>query len=109
MTQDFRTHKLWFFKNKGDLMGKDKCAIISGILYKCDPIGIRSETNTDEYDSEAAVIAAGLDACSSEDQLTELVFATFERYFSPLKIGTKEDYRTIAQEIRRRFSEKAAN
>jgi len=55
---------------------------ISEILYRYDLEGLASMGATDKtYDSEARMIAEGMDECEDEDELAELIASVFTDMF----------------------------
>lgn len=74
-------------------------AEISRILFACDPIGINFETNTDEYDAEAASIVPRLTRAATEAEAGEIVFSEFQRWFGVDTAGPRSRYERVSSEI----------
>jgi hypothetical protein len=71
----------------------------SAILVRHDPIGITFETNADEYESEARTILPRLADCESADDVQQVTYEEFVRWFDDSTVGPFETYQSIAQEI----------
>jgi len=72
---------------------------ISALLFRHDPIGIKFDDNTDEYDAEAGTILPRLRRDVSIEELTTIVHEEFVRWFDPEIAGPREKYSVIAAEI----------
>ena len=72
---------------------------VEAILFRHDPIGINFEDNTDEYSPEVSTILPRLKGCGSASAVLDVVYEEFERWFSDVGVGAKDDYRAIANEI----------
>ena len=74
-------------------------ASISEALFKADPVGINFKTNPDEYESEARTIIPRLGAAQSADDVQDIVYEEFCRWFDPITAGPKDNYAAVAAEI----------
>lgn len=76
---------------------------ISEILFRHDPIDINYDTNTDEYDPEAATIVMRLldIADLTSTRVLQVVHEEFVRWFSRETVGPVQDYEQIAAEVMR--------
>ena len=72
---------------------------MAALLYRHDPIGIRFENNTDEYESEARTILPRLRSCHSADDVLRVIHAEFVRWFDSDIAGPPERYEKIASEV----------
>jgi hypothetical protein len=72
---------------------------VSELLFRLDPIGINSETNTDEYEPETGTILPRLKQCSSVDDAQKMIHEEFVRWFDRGTAGPESSYFEIAQEI----------
>jgi hypothetical protein len=72
---------------------------VASLLFRCDPIGINFESNTDEYEPEVGTILPRLRSCRSADDVRRVVHEEFVRWFDPLIAGSEEQYSQIAMEI----------
>jgi hypothetical protein len=72
---------------------------ISDALFKADPIGINFDTNTDEYEPEAATIIPRLGSAKSEEDVQLIVYEEFCHWFSPVNVGPREKYASVSAEI----------
>lgn len=72
---------------------------VATLLFQKDPIGINFEENTDEYESEAETILPRLRTCKGPDDVLEVVYAEFVRWFDADTAGPRERYVEIASEI----------
>jgi hypothetical protein len=83
--------------------------LVAKILGRTDPMKIYfvEDDNKDEYDSEAAEIASGLQSCGSAADCLNLVYGVFSRKFHPVA-GAPERYVETADEVWRLRSSLAA-
>ena len=72
---------------------------LSEILFTQDPIGIRFETNTDEYEPEVDTILPRLRTCSDTAEVNRVVHEEFVRWFGTSEAGPSAKYQTIAKKI----------
>jgi hypothetical protein len=72
---------------------------IVALLFQHDPVGIKFESNTDEYEPEAEAILPRLNACQSVENVRQVVHEEFVRWFDPSTVGRVERYTQIAIEI----------
>jgi hypothetical protein len=72
---------------------------LAAILFRHDPVRINFEVNPKEYEIEVDTILPRLKACSSWQQVNEVVHEEFVRWFGPETAGPSERYQTIAEEI----------
>ena len=74
---------------------------ISALLFRHDPIDINYDSNTDEYDPEAATIVMRLLDVSqlTHNRVLEVVHEEFMRWFSLANAGPIESYEEIAREV----------
>ena len=80
-------------------MNKPKLEQIINILLKHDPIGIDYGLDQDEYKLEAETILDKLHGNLSKEEIQEIVFEQFVRWFSIETAGKKDRYRKIAEDI----------
>ncbi len=80
-------------------MNNDKLNKIIKILLKYDPIGINYGIDEKEYAPEAKAILEKLNVNLSKENIQEIVFEEFVRFFSPETAGGKDKYENIAKEI----------
>jgi hypothetical protein len=79
---------------------------ISSILFRLDPVGIAFENpHSDEYASEAAMIARFLPDAKDAEHLEKAVREVFLRQFGEPLPGPVTQYRDVALEIWRFTSE----
>ncbi len=79
---------------------------ITSILFRMDPVGIAVDNpHTDEYASEAAMIARFLPEAKDTEDLERAVREVFQRQFGEPVPGPTTQYREIALEIWRFTSE----
>lgn len=69
------------------------------LLYKHDPISLCDENNPDEYEAEARMIVEKLQDAKSEDDVTLIIWKTFQEMFSADIAGEKKRYEAIAKDI----------
>ena len=72
---------------------------VSALLFRCDPIGINFEDNTDEYDAEAGTILPRLRLCFSASDTLQVVHEEFVHWFGAETAGSTDRYRAVASEI----------
>jgi hypothetical protein len=72
---------------------------LAALLYRHDPIGINFEDNSDEYEPEAGTILPRLRSCHSADDVLQVVYAEFVRWFDSATAGPQEHYKEIASEV----------
>lgn len=74
---------------------------LRAVLIKEDPAGIYFPdlNNVDEYDSEIDVILEKLPNCQSEEDIKNLVWTTFVRFFGKNTAGDLEMYKSIAHKL----------
>ena len=72
---------------------------LAALLYRHDPIGINFEDNADEYELEARTILAKLRSCHSADDVLQVVYAEFVRWFDRGTAGPPEHYEKVASEV----------
>ena len=70
---------------------------LEGLLFRHDPIGINFGSNTDEYGPEVRTILPRLKLCKSIDEVQDVVYEEFVRWFGDA--GTRDKYQVIAAEI----------
>ena len=93
-------------KTKNDCLTsryKAECKIISKLLFEKDPVGINFEDNTDEYDSEAAMILGKLNTCKNVQDVKKLVYNVFMNHFDKETAGPIEIYTDLAEELYKMF------
>jgi hypothetical protein len=78
---------------------RDLVDVVSEMLFRADPIGIKFETNTDEYDAEAETIVIGLHLASGPKDVNTLAHETFVQWFDAETAGPPERYASAATEI----------
>lgn len=71
----------------------------SALLFRCDPIGINFEDNTDEYDPEVGTILPRLSSCHSPSEVRRVVYEEFRRWFGSETAGDEMSYNAIAEEL----------
>jgi hypothetical protein len=71
----------------------------SALLFRCDPIGINFEDNTDEYEPEIGTILPRLSGCHSPAEVRKVVFEEFRGWFGPESAGDEMSYNEIADEL----------
>lgn len=81
----------------------------SALLFRCDPIGINFEDNTDEYDPEVGTILPRLSGCHSPLEVRRVIFEEFCRWFGPETAGDEMSYDAIAEELWQLWSRNRAN
>ncbi|MBI3874868.1 MAG: hypothetical protein HY300_02665 [Verrucomicrobia bacterium] len=69
------------------------------LLFRHDPIGINSKTNTDEYEPEAGTILPRLRDCRSEADVCRVVHEEFVCWFDSRTAGPREHYAKIAADL----------
>jgi hypothetical protein len=73
---------------------------VAAILYRVDPIGIAFDNpHLDEYALEAGTILPRLRFCNSADDVHQIVYEEFVRWFNADNAGSRDHYRQIASEI----------
>lgn len=72
---------------------------ISEILFRYDPIGINFETNDDEYEPEVDTILPRLKNCKSAENVLDVVFEEFQKWFDEEIAGERSNYKEISSEI----------
>ena len=72
---------------------------ISAVLFAADPIGIKFESNTDEYDPEAGTIIPRLRECCSAEDARRVVYEEFVGWFGADIAGPEQTYEQPAREI----------
>ena len=70
---------------------------LAALLYRHDPIGINCEDNADEYELEARTILPKLRSCHSADDVLQVVYAEFVRWFDSATAGPQELTRKLLQ------------
>lgn len=68
------------------------------LLLRHDPVGINFEVNADEYAPEAGTILPKLQSCGSADDVLQVVYGEFLRWFGN-SAGSKEQYDRIAADL----------
>lgn len=72
---------------------------VQAILLRYDPIGIKFEGNTHEYDPEVSTILPRAWRAISQDEVRQIVREEFERWFGPEITVPTELYERIATEV----------
>ena len=72
---------------------------LAEILFRHDPIGINYDDNTDEYEPEVRTILPRLRACQDSDDVVEVAYEEFQKWFGPEIAGGREKYRALGEEI----------
>jgi hypothetical protein len=72
---------------------------LAKLLFDSDPIGINFETNTDEYEPEVGTIIPRLKHATSENEVRQLVYEEFCRWFDAETAGPIDGYTDIASEV----------
>ncbi len=72
---------------------------VAALLFRHDPIRIKLENNTDEYEPETGTILPKLRSCSSADDVRKVVHREFCRWFNADIAGPEHHYDKIATEI----------
>ena len=72
---------------------------VEQILFRHNPIGINFETNSDEYDPEVNTILPRLKDANNEEDVLNIVYEEFIKWFDPETTGAKDSYKEIANEI----------
>ena len=76
---------------------------ISSILFEFDPIGVGSvisNPHSDEYDAEAKDIAERLPACSSLNQVTDMIHDVLIKWFTKEVVKSdKSSLQPLAKKI----------
>lgn len=74
---------------------------VTDVLTRADPVGIVSDRvkNYDEYQAEAALIAARLRECETEACCRRIVHDVFVRQFGADTAGPEESFSELARAI----------
>ena len=74
---------------------------VSAILFRVDPMGIKFEDNTDEYDPETDAILPHLKDCNSVDDVLKVAVEEFEKWFDSDMVnqGNRRHFDEIASAI----------
>jgi hypothetical protein len=72
---------------------------ISALLFEDDPIGIDFESNTDEYEPEAGTIIPRLHSANSAQDVENIVYEEFSRWFGAGDAGPKSRYESVSRRI----------
>jgi hypothetical protein len=72
---------------------------VAAALFRDDPMGIKFETNTDEYEPEVDTILPRLRGCHSAAEVQTVIHEEFAKWFGPDSVGRAEDYRAVAEEV----------
>jgi hypothetical protein len=72
---------------------------VSNLMFLRDPIGIKFETNTDEYDPEAGTIIPRLERCASSDDVVVVLHEEFTQWFGVETAGDRSLYVELAKDI----------
>ena len=72
---------------------------LSNILFTEDPIGINFKENTDEYNPEVGTILPRLHCCLSADDVRQVLYEEFVKWFDVATAGTPENYQAAAKRI----------
>ena len=80
---------------------------LAALLYRHDPIGINF--GEDEYELEARTILPRLRSCHSADDVLQVVYAEFVRWFDSAIAGPQEHYKEIASEVWQLWQGRLAN
>jgi hypothetical protein len=72
---------------------------IAEILIKYDPIGVYTEGNKDEYDSEAKIIIGRVNEGLSINEIRDIVHSEFIESFDENIAGEPDKYIAIAEDI----------
>ncbi len=75
-------------------------AEVSAILFQHDLVGIKFESNTDEYDPEAGTILPRLRPGATAEEVAGIVREEFIRWFGRDAPEPAESYLAMAEEIR---------
>lgn len=78
---------------------RDAYATLNGILFSEDPIHISFGENTDEYEPEVSTILPRLQGCASVDEVQNVVYEEFVKWFGSSNAGSPEQYSRIAERI----------
>jgi hypothetical protein len=73
---------------------------LAQILFEEDPIGINFNDNTDEYEPEAGTILPRLAHCETTEQIQDVLYSEFVRWFDVDTAGPRGRYRSAAERIR---------
>jgi hypothetical protein len=71
---------------------------LSNILFTVDPIGINFEENTDEYEPEVGTILPRLRNCLSADDVRQVLYEEFVKWFDVATAGPPENYQAAANQ-----------
>ncbi len=79
----------------------EKFYLVRRVLLENDPIGIyfKEDRNVDEYDPEAKDIVSGMPDCNSIEDVRNLAWEVFVRFFDKKIAGPKEKYDAIASRL----------
>ena len=72
---------------------------VSAILFEADPIGINFESNTDEYEPEVGTILPRLKDASTAQNVENIIYEEFCRWFGTENVGPREQYLPIAAKV----------
>ncbi len=72
---------------------------LSSILFSEDPVGVKFEDNTDEYEPEAGTILPRLRDCRSVHDVRRVVHEEFVGWFDAATAGPPEKYQAVAERI----------
>ena len=72
---------------------------VSEVLFRLDPIEINFKTNDDEYEPEVDTILPRLKSCKTVEDVLDVVFEEFQKWFGEDSAGKKDDYKQVANEI----------
>jgi len=72
---------------------------VSNILLEEDPVGLNFGDNADEYDTEASTILPRLRQCGSPDDIRNVIYEEFCRWFDVPTAGSIEKYTRASERI----------
>ena len=72
---------------------------VEAILFRADPIDINYGHNSDEYSPEVGTILPRLKMALSADDVLNIVYEEFSRWFGADEVGPKSGFEKIANDV----------
>jgi len=88
-------------KKKGEKMEeRNLISVVKEAIDKCDPIGLlNTGAPEDEYDPEIEEIAEKVANCRNVEEIQNLIYETFVKWFDQDIVGESEKYKEPAENI----------
>lgn len=78
---------------------KDLYDKVAALFFRHDPAGIGFDDNIDEYELEVDTVLPRLERCRNVEDVTNVLYEEFVRWFDADIAGPRERYLAIAAEL----------